>query len=75
MELKIIGHSSFVFGVRNRDFKVQVDPISFWIAQNKPKKERKIWRLKLDNVMHFVSRIFFFIHALSLHTFSCLVAS
>jgi hypothetical protein len=71
LELKIIGHSSFVFGVQ---IGIQVDPRSFWIVQNKQKKERKIWRLKVDNLMHFVSRIFFFRQALSLHTFSLLLS-
>jgi hypothetical protein len=48
--------------------------MSFWIAQNKPNKKIKYVVFKVDNLMHFFPRIFFFRHALSLHTFSSLLS-
>jgi hypothetical protein len=74
LELKIIERSSFVFGVQIGILKFKLIPYLFGLLKTNKKKKRKIRRLKVDNLMHFVSRIFFFTHALSLHTFSSLLS-
>jgi hypothetical protein len=74
LELKIIGRSSFVFGVQIGILKFKLIPYLFGLLKTNQNKKREKWRLKLDNLMHFVSRIFFFRHAISLHTFSLLLS-